>query len=97
MCRNLDSFVWTTPLLCKLPFTSFSSNLSSLFFNKSIQTTENCSAEVLFSRGEQQRSAQVQASCEALLKIDTKAQEEEFYQQYKMNQSLQSAQHLPGM
>ncbi|XP_036977413.1 latexin isoform X1 [Acanthopagrus latus] len=58
-------------------------------------TTENCSAEVLFARGEQQRSAQVQASCEALLKIDTKAQEEAFYQQCKMNQSLQSAQYLP--
>lgn len=71
--------------------------LPFFFFYKLIQTTENCSAEVLFSRGEQQHSAQVQASCEALLKIDTKAQEEEFYKQYKMNQSLQSAQYLPGM
>ncbi|XP_038549209.1 latexin isoform X1 [Micropterus salmoides] len=58
-------------------------------------TTEKCSAEVLFPRGEQQRSAQVQASCEELLKINTKDQEEALYQQYKTNQSLLSAQHLP--
>ncbi|KAM9359017.1 latexin [Symphorus nematophorus] len=58
-------------------------------------TTVNCSAEVLFVRGEPQHSAQVQASCEELLKIDTKAQEEAFYQQYKTNQSLLSAQYLP--
>ncbi|XP_073338813.1 latexin isoform X1 [Pagrus major] len=57
-------------------------------------TTEKCSAEVIFARGEQ-RSAQVQASCEALHKIDTKAQEEEFYQKYKKNPSLLSAQYLP--
>lgn len=62
-----------------------------------MQTTEKCSAEVLFPRGEQQRSAQVQASCEELLKINTKDQEEALYQQYKTNQSLLSAQHLPGM
>ncbi|XP_039986834.1 latexin isoform X2 [Xiphias gladius] len=53
--------------------------------------TEKCSAEVLFPRGEQQRSPQVQASCEELLKINTEAQEEAFYQQYKTNQSLLSA------
>ncbi|XP_070685133.1 latexin isoform X2 [Pempheris klunzingeri] len=58
-------------------------------------TTEKCSAEVLFLRGEQQRSAQVKTSCEELLKFNTKAQEEALYQQYKMNQSLLSAQHLP--
>ncbi|XP_076591713.1 latexin isoform X2 [Chaetodon auriga] len=57
--------------------------------------TAKCSAEVFFAMGEQQRSAQVQASCEELLKIDTKAQEEAFYQQYKMNQSLLPAQNLP--
>ncbi|XP_070761974.1 latexin isoform X1 [Enoplosus armatus] len=58
-------------------------------------TTGKCSAEVLFPRGERQGSAQVQASCEEFLKINTKAQEEALYQQYKMNQSLLSAQHLP--
>ncbi|XP_044060030.1 latexin isoform X1 [Siniperca chuatsi] len=58
-------------------------------------TTGNVSAEVLFPRGEQQRSAQVRASCEELLKINTKAQEETLYQQYKTNQSLLSAQNLP--
>lgn len=64
---------------------------------KIIQITEKCSAEVLFPRGEKQRSPEVQASCEQLLKIDTKAQEEDLYQQYKTNQSLLSVQHLPGM
>ncbi|XP_058489779.1 latexin isoform X1 [Solea solea] len=55
--------------------------------------TEKCSAEVLFPRGEPQDSPSVQASCEELLKIDTKAQEEAWYQQNK-NQSLVTA-HLP--
>ncbi|XP_078102213.1 latexin isoform X1 [Sander vitreus] len=58
-------------------------------------TTEKCSAEILFPRGEQQRSPQVQASYEELLKINTKAQEEALYQQYKMNSGLLSAQNLP--
>ncbi|XP_062275116.1 latexin isoform X1 [Scomber scombrus] len=58
-------------------------------------TTWTCSAEVLFPRGEQQRSPQVKASCEELLKINTTAQDEALYQQYKMNQSLLSVQHLP--
>ncbi|XP_070826487.1 latexin [Chaetodon trifascialis] len=57
--------------------------------------TAKCSAEVFFAMGDQQRSAQVQASCEELLKIDTKAQEEAFYQQCKTNQSLLRAQNLP--
>ncbi|XP_051255096.1 latexin isoform X1 [Dicentrarchus labrax] len=59
-------------------------------------TTEKCSAEVLFPRGERQGSAQVQASSwEELLKNDTEAQEEALYQEYKMNQSLVTAQNLP--
>lgn len=57
--------------------------------------TEKVSAEVLFARGEQQHSAQVQASSEELLKINTKTQEEAFYQQCKTNQSPLSAQNLP--
>ncbi|XP_071352546.1 latexin isoform X2 [Trachinotus anak] len=59
------------------------------------KSTENCSAEVLFPRGEQQqqRRPQIQASCKELCKINTKAQEEALYQQYK-NQSLVAA-HLP--
>ncbi|XP_067362395.1 latexin isoform X2 [Channa argus] len=56
--------------------------------------TEKCSAEVLFQRGEKLNSPEVQVSCEELLKINTKAQEDTLYQQYKMSQSL-SAQHLP--
>ncbi|XP_037630626.1 latexin isoform X1 [Sebastes umbrosus] len=55
-------------------------------------TTETCSAEVLFPKG---GPPQVQVSCEELLKINTIAQEEALYQQYKMNQNLQSAQNLP--
>lgn len=58
-------------------------------------TTQKCSAEVFFPRGEKQQSPQVQVSCEELLNISTKAQEEALYQQYKMNQSLLSAQNLP--
>uniref|UniRef100_UPI0037E93061 latexin isoform X1 n=2 Tax=Semicossyphus pulcher TaxID=241346 RepID=UPI0037E93061 len=58
-------------------------------------TTEKCSAEVLFPRGERQGSAQVQASCEELLKSNITAPEEALYQQYKNNQSLLSAQNLP--
>ncbi|XP_034404807.1 latexin [Cyclopterus lumpus] len=58
-------------------------------------TTENCSAEVLFPRGEQQRSPKVQASCEELLKINSTAQEEALFQKYKTNQRLLSAQNLP--
>ncbi|KAG7215586.1 hypothetical protein INR49_022112 [Caranx melampygus] len=59
------------------------------------KSTANCSVEVFFPRGgdPQQHSPQVQASCEELQKINTEAQEEAFYQQYK-NQSLLAA-HLP--
>ncbi|XP_069004285.1 latexin [Embiotoca jacksoni] len=59
------------------------------------KTTQKCSAEVLFPRGERRHSAQVQAPCDELLKINTAAQEEDLYQQYKMNQILLSAQYLP--
>lgn len=59
------------------------------------QTTGNCSAGVLFDRSGERRSAQVQASCEELLKVDTLPQEEAFYQQCKTNGSM-SAQNLPG-
>ncbi|XP_029302260.1 latexin isoform X2 [Cottoperca gobio] len=58
-------------------------------------TTEKCSAEVLFPRGEGQRSPQVQASCEQLLKVNNTAQEEALYKLFKTNQSLLSAQNLP--
>ncbi|KAM7399247.1 hypothetical protein PAMP_018533 [Pampus punctatissimus] len=58
-------------------------------------TVEKCSAEVLFPRGEQQGSPKVQTSCEELLKINTKSQEEALYQQYKTRHSLLSAQNLP--
>lgn len=58
-------------------------------------TTEKCSAEVLFPRGERQGSAQVQASCDELLKVNITAQEEALYQQYKNSQNLVSAQYLP--
>ncbi|XP_029373676.1 latexin isoform X2 [Echeneis naucrates] len=61
------------------------------------KSTENCSAEVLFLRGEKQQQPsppQVQASCYELSAINTKVQEEAFYQKYKTNQSLMSA-HLP--
>ncbi|XP_051813457.1 latexin isoform X1 [Acanthochromis polyacanthus] len=58
-------------------------------------TTQKCSAEVFFPHGQKQESPQVQASCEELLNISTKAQEEALYQQYKMNQTLISAQNLP--
>ncbi|XP_026172776.1 latexin isoform X2 [Mastacembelus armatus] len=57
-------------------------------------TTEKLSAEVLFPRGESQGSPQVHASCQELLKISIKSQEEALYQQYKTNQSLLKT-HLP--
>ncbi|XP_068601265.1 latexin isoform X2 [Brachionichthys hirsutus] len=56
---------------------------------------EECSAEVLFPRGEQPGSAEVRASCEELLKINSTTQDEAFYQQHKNNQTLVSAQYLP--
>ncbi|KAM4565860.1 latexin isoform 2-T2 [Odontesthes bonariensis] len=59
-------------------------------------TTQKCSAEVFFPQREKPLLAQVKASpCEELLNNDTQAQEEALYQQYKNNQSLLSAQHLP--
>ncbi|CAG6002427.1 unnamed protein product [Menidia menidia] len=59
-------------------------------------TTQKCSAEVFFPRGEKQLSAQVKASpCEELLSNDVKAQEEALYQRYSSNQSLMSAEYLP--
>ncbi|CAJ1065374.1 latexin isoform X2 [Xyrichtys novacula] len=58
-------------------------------------TTEKLSASVLFPREERQGSAQVQASCDELLKVNITAQEEAFYQQYKNSQNLVSAQYLP--
>lgn len=62
---------------------------------KKTQTTGNCSAGVLFDRSGERRSAQVQASCEELLKVDALPQEEAFYQQCKTNGSV-SAENLPG-
>ncbi|XP_060902820.1 latexin [Labrus mixtus] len=56
-------------------------------------TTEKCSAQVLFPRGEQQGVAQVQ--CDEILQINITTQEEALYQQYKNNHGLLSAQHLP--
>ncbi|XP_029922773.1 latexin isoform X2 [Myripristis murdjan] len=58
-------------------------------------TTEKCSAEVLFPALENQRSPQVQASCEALLTANTTAQEEALYQQYRRNHTLLSGHNLP--
>ncbi|KAM8902831.1 latexin isoform 2-T2 [Spinachia spinachia] len=58
-------------------------------------TTEKCSAEVLFAGAAAQRSSQVQVSCEEHLKISTEAQEEALFQKYQMNKSLQSVQNLP--
>lgn len=66
-------------------------------FLKNVQTTEKCSAEVLFARGEGRHPAQVQASCGELPKTNTQAQEEAFYQKCKTNQSLLLAQNLPGV
>ncbi|KAM3874703.1 latexin [Diretmus argenteus] len=58
-------------------------------------TTEKCSAEVVFPGGESESSPQVQASCEGLLNISTTTQEEALYQQYKMNPNLLSGHNLP--
>ncbi|XP_061916257.1 latexin-like isoform X1 [Entelurus aequoreus] len=58
-------------------------------------TTVACAAEVLFPRQEEsEHSPQVQLSCEEILKINTSAQEESLYQQYKLNHNL-STQNLP--
>ncbi|TNN80406.1 Latexin [Liparis tanakae] len=59
------------------------------------KTTEECSAEVLFPSGDRQRSPEVRASCEELLKVDLTAQEEALFLKYTRNQSLLSAQNLP--
>ncbi|XP_049889097.1 latexin isoform X1 [Epinephelus moara] len=58
-------------------------------------TTEKCSAEVLFPKGEPQRSPEVQASCGDLLTNNSKAQEEALYQKYKGSQTPVSAEYLP--
>ncbi|XP_040044300.2 latexin isoform X1 [Gasterosteus aculeatus] len=58
-------------------------------------TTEKCSAEVLFGRAGEQRSSQVQVSCEELLKTSTDAQQDALFRKYQMNQSLLSAENLP--
>lgn len=60
------------------------------------QATEKCSAEVVFSEGEEATPAQVTAACEGLIQNQTLEQEEALYQQYKSNQSLLSAHDLPG-
>ncbi|XP_037533446.1 latexin [Nematolebias whitei] len=58
--------------------------------------TEECSAQVFFPRGQKQQSPQVQvSSLKELLKIDTKAEEEALYQQYKTKEPLLSVQYLP--
>lgn len=77
------------------PTDLFETLLVSLYKLKKKQTTGNCSAGVLFDRSGERRSAQVQASCEELLKVDTLPQEEAFYQQCETNGSM-SAQNLPG-
>ncbi|XP_055369814.1 latexin isoform X2 [Betta splendens] len=59
------------------------------------ETVKNCTAEVFFPKGEKQASPEVRASCDELLQIDSKAQDEALYQRYKMNQSLVSAEYLP--
>jgi len=61
------------------------------------KTTVKCSAEVFFPSGDRQRSPEVRASCEDLLKANLTAQEEALFHKYNMNQSLLSAQNLPGM
>ncbi|XP_028320679.1 latexin isoform X2 [Gouania willdenowi] len=58
-------------------------------------TTLNCTAEVIFPDGAEQQPPVVQVSCEDLSKSNATAEEEAFYQQYKSNQSLVSAQNLP--
>ncbi|XP_031599790.1 latexin isoform X2 [Oreochromis aureus] len=58
-------------------------------------TTQTCSAELSFTKGKGQQPPEVKASCEELLKIDIKAQEEALYQKYKTSQTLMSAQYLP--
>lgn len=60
------------------------------------QATENCSAEVFFAKGEERKQAQVEVSCEELIKNKTLDREEALFQQYKTNQSLSSAHNLPG-
>lgn len=78
-------------------FTLYTPPTHTPHFLKNVQTTENCSAEVLFARGEGRHSAQVQASCEELPKTNTQAQEEAFYQKCRTNQSLLLVQNLPGV
>lgn len=89
----------TAPLLSSelLFFHPLIWNPAGVSFQIKNQTTGNCSAGVVFARSGERRSAQVQASWEeGLLKNDTLAQDEAFYQQCKTNGSMLSAQNLPG-
>ncbi|XP_029628205.1 latexin isoform X2 [Salmo trutta] len=54
-----------------------------------------CSAELLFPRGEGQSAPQVQASYEGLLQSNTTAQEEAFYQQHRASNNMVSGNDIP--
>ncbi|XP_014865043.1 PREDICTED: latexin isoform X1 [Poecilia mexicana] len=59
-------------------------------------TKEKCSAEVFFPSGAKQLSPQVQvSSCEEILKLDAKSEEEALYQQYKTNKTVRTEKRLP--
>ncbi|XP_066508172.1 latexin isoform X2 [Hoplias malabaricus] len=55
----------------------------------------NCSAEVLYPRGETQRPPQVQGSWEHLPQLDNTDKEQEFYKRYSAADSAVSAKDLP--
>ncbi|XP_015225701.1 PREDICTED: latexin isoform X1 [Cyprinodon variegatus] len=59
-------------------------------------TTEKCSAEVYFPRGEKQLPPQVQvSSLVELPKTDVEAKEGELYQEYRTNKTLRTEKRLP--
>lgn len=57
--------------------------------------TENCSAVVVFPGGDGKGAPQVQATCDGLLQINVKAQDEAFYQQHSDCNNPVSGQNIP--
>ncbi|XP_017351656.1 latexin [Ictalurus punctatus] len=54
-----------------------------------------CSAEVLYPRGETQRPPQVQCSCDGLPRLNTTDKEQAFYQEYSVNSNAVTASSIP--
>uniref|UniRef100_W5M822 Latexin n=1 Tax=Lepisosteus oculatus TaxID=7918 RepID=W5M822_LEPOC len=58
-------------------------------------TIGNCAAEIVFERTEEQKTPQVQCTCDDLLKINTSEAENSFFHQIKKSSALVSGQYIP--